>query len=348
MAYSNLFFGIVLGCVTTFLSAMGLVCKKRAHNRPQTIPRTRSYHKLEWVLGLSFMAISSLASIAVTFFLGQQLASAMAALTLLWGLALRYFLLPTESISTCDVISSLFLASGVGLALSTIPKDTLTDAPSDPRELLPWAVQRLEAQLAIGVFILSIFTLCATLWVLSCARWRPHALLLLSSLFSCATGAFARQLGLILSLGSLGLSSPLLWGSLAGVVGSVILQVWNLNASLKLAPSALVMPLYQALFVLFGVAAGALLWGEGVQRTAFQNACLGGGIGLIVVGLLVLLVGNHPPTPGGGLGDAAPPSASLAVQPQGQVPGRKRCASAPADAFRELKSQPAKAASLSA
>ena len=325
--------GITLALLTTFLSALGIVLQKRAH---LSAPVGGVHRSLQWASGLCCMAVSALLSLAVSYFLGQQLASCMAAITIVWSLLLRRSLLK-EGVHLHDYGVCALLALGVALvlALGSPRRGPAPQPPPDPRLQLALALSTPTAQATLAAYLAAL----ALLLALHATRWvtRPTALapllLLLSALASAATGVLTNSLGTLLA-SAVTASSTLVffcaafYASLLGLVLSLVAQVYFLNAALAIAQAALVTPIYQALFVLCGVASGALIIGEGAARTPAQAGALAAGL-LCMLAALALLMACHREQ------GAAQPEAALQ---QGQVevvftPGtvglRKRASSAP-------------------
>ena len=325
--------GIILGLCTTFLSALGLVCKKRAHDAPH-LSSLRSFEKREWLIGLACLVTSALASLGVSFLLGQALASCMAAVTIVWGVVLRKALLKEPS-HRHDVLCSALLTLGVAVILFSAP----SSAPSaaDPRATIADAFSTPRAQATVGLYLLLTAALLTAVHVYRCGRGlRPLLLLLLSALLSGATGCFSKALGSLLALAFSSraaaasvLTTPQVYLSLAALVSSVIAQLWHLNAALKLARASLIMPLYQALFVLVGVGAGALVWGEGSSRTPVEAGAMAAGLLCLLAGLLVLLAGHGGPRPAAQPPDAPAASGTAPAQNAASCRPRRRAASAP-------------------
>jgi hypothetical protein len=343
---SQLVLGVGLGLCTTFLSALGLVCKKRAHLDPAHAGK-RSCRKPAWLLGLACLAASALASLGVSYLLGQQLASCMAAVTIVWTLLLRRALL-REALSRLDGAVAALLVAGVLTVLLAAPAAPAAAAPrpADPRLLLAAALSAPAAQGAVGaggaaaaLLSLGAHAPCARARLPRPAR--PPLLLLLAALYSAATGVCSKALGAHLAFAAAGsaraaFAAPTLWLALGGLLASVAAQLWHLNAALKCAPAALVLPAYQALFVLAGVGAGALVWGEGAARSPAAAGGLAAGLLCMLAGLFVLLAG-HAGGAGEAGGAAAAPAAAAAsgtalvvgAAPPAPRAARKRAASLP-------------------
>ena len=325
--------GIILGLCTTFLSALGLVCKKRAHDAPH-LRSLRSFQKREWLLGLACLVTSALASLGVSYLLGQALASCMAAVTIVWGVVLRKALLKEPS-HRHDLLCSALLTLGVAVVLFSAPSSTPSAA--DPRAIIADTFATPRAQATVGVCLLLTAALLTAVHAYRCGRgFRPLLLLLLSALLSGATGCFSKALGSLLALAFSGraaaasvLATPQVYLSLIALVASVVAQLWHLNAALKQARASLIMPLYQALFVLVGVGAGALIWGEGSDRTPVEAGAMAAGLLCIIAGLFVLLAGHGAPQPAAqppatqAAPSTAPPERAASCRP------RRRAASAP-------------------
>ena len=151
---------------------------------------------------------------------------------------------------------------------------------------------------------------------------RLPSLLALAACFGGLTGVASKAVGSLLAFAVVGgsaaaaavASSWLTWTFSLLLVGSVLFQLFYLNAALKEGAARVCVPMYQGLFLIAGLISGLVVWreDEGLSLPP-AAACVGCGVLCVALGLLVVA----QPAP------LAPPA------PRPPVPPR-RCLSAPA------------------
>ena len=303
--------GIALGMFTTLLSASGLAFQKRAHH--ELAPRrllgpVRSYTNNFWRVGMALLIVSALLSIAVSALLGQALASSLAALTIVWALAIA-----ACSGKRCGkgltcgdgVAAGLCVAGTVAVVVGKVGV-TANGAPF----LSPNQVQATlgrPAAVALGSVVGALVAAAATtIYILTkteqsltgpagMSSSQRHTVLLclrlfLAGAFGAFTGVATKGFSTILASGFVSdggiasvLISPLVWVFLAALIASVVCQMGSLGGALKLAPLTLVVPFYQSSLICGGALSGIVFWNETLDNLALFIA----GIFVTIGGLAV-------------------------------------------------------------
>jgi hypothetical protein len=328
--------GVCLACVTTFLSALGFTLQKASFASAPFLGCLRS--PFTWYAGLACVVISALASLAVSALLGQLLASSMAALTLVWAAGARHFLLG-EAVGIHDVAEAVLLMAGtviIAAGRGLTERDPVLFSPT----LLATSLNSWRSAIYCAVFFFCFAVLWTSSWRQFC---RLPCLLGLSALFGALTGAASKAVGsLLVQAGRTGsiaevAASFYTWLFVLVLVASVLFQLAYLNEALKVGAASVVIPSYQGLFLLGGVATALVLWREDEGLTPAGGGCVGAGVAIIIAGLAYKAVLDRAsPATGTREPPAAPPPRHI-----------RRSASAPAARLRAAAGAPAAAAGTS-
>jgi len=129
MASAKYSAGVGIALCTTFMNALGLSLQKLAHSdtqrrnaeRARTVggPRgspNRVVHNPKWLIGLALMGAASLLSLAVFALVGQSVASAFAAITIVYNMALSRLILK-ERVDRTAVLVAVVMVAGTVLVV---------------------------------------------------------------------------------------------------------------------------------------------------------------------------------------------------------------------------------------
>ncbi len=250
---------------------------------------------------MSLLIVSALLSIAVSALLGQALASSLAALTIVWALAIA-----ACSGARCGkgltcgdgVAAGLCVAGTVAVVVGKVGI-TANGAPF----LSPTQVQATlgrPAAVALGSVVgvgvaaaaMTIYILTKTEQSSTISTSRRHTILLclrlfLAGAFGALTGLATKGFSTILASGFVSdggiasvLISPLVYVFLAALIASVVCQMGSLGGALKLAPLTTVVPFYQSSLICGGALSGIIFWNETLDNLV-----------LFITGILITIGG---------------------------------------------------------
>lgn len=294
--------GLLLGVLTTALSAGGLAFQRNAHKRLLSRqqpgePLGRSFSDAHWRVGVAMMVTSALLSLAVTALLGQALSSSLAALTIVWAFFFSVVCLH-EKPTRLDAVAAVALVSGTVCVV--LGKIGFSPAPAAPLFLSAAEIVGIFAgrrQLAIGLLIgaalvASLIAEFVLKRVDNPRVLRPRALLavrlFLASACGATTGICSKGFSVIVASAiskssNVGLDVAAVF--FIALLASVVLQMRYLGESLKIASLNAVVPLYQSALVVGGAICGLAIWNEPLGVMALFFA----GIACIVTGILLKL-----------------------------------------------------------
>jgi drug/metabolite transporter (DMT)-like permease len=129
MASAKYVAGVGIALCTTFMNALGLSLQKLGHSDTQRRnaerarapggPQGKPYkvvRNVKWLAGLALMGAASLLSLAVFALVGQSVASAFAAITIVYNMALaRIFL--KERVDRIAVLVAVVMVAGTVLVV---------------------------------------------------------------------------------------------------------------------------------------------------------------------------------------------------------------------------------------
>jgi len=266
--------GVLIALVTTALSAAGLTLQKLAHLRraataatAATAPRAHWSTEPLFVAGIACMVVSALVSLAVFALVGQAVASAFSALTIVYGLAFAVLVLG-ERFTMSDGLLAALLVLGAVLCVVFGHAGAADDAgpAMSPAEVSAF-FSRTIVTVAAPLVVLVMAACGAALVILrarrharssSAAELRVNAgvALLLAGLFSGVTGTCSRGFIALVASATYGGArsaavalSPHVYLFLVALLVSLVGQILSLNAALKLRPAREVVPVYQAAIV---------------------------------------------------------------------------------------------------
>ena len=275
--------GVLIALVTTALSAAGLTLQKLAHLRraatAAAAPRAHWSTEPLFVAGIACMVVSALVSLAVFALVGQAVASAFSALTIVYGLAFGVLVLG-ERCKMSDGLLAALLVLGAVLCVVFGHAGAADDAgPAlSPAEVSAF-FSRTIVTVAAPLVVLVMAACGAALVILrarrharssSAAELRANAgvALLLAGLFSGVTGTCSRGFIALVASATYGgarsaavASSPHVYLFLVALLTSLVFQIMSLNAALKLRPAKEVVPVYQAAIV--------RLWAQRASRRSW-------------------------------------------------------------------------------
>ena len=328
--------GLLLGLLTTALSAGGLALQRSAHKRllSQRVgadaPQRRSFTEPHWRWGVAMMIVSALLSLAVTALLGQALSSSLAALTIVWAFIFSVSCLH-ENHTRLDVVATAMLIAGTVLTvtgkLGFSPPTTIF-LSADGITLIFKGRRQIVMGLLIGTALVASLAVEYILKKAQHTRPRKSAILavrlFLASTFGATTGVCSKGFSVLVAF-AITESTPVGLEIAAvfciALIASVILQLRYLGEALKVANLNSVVPIYQSALVVGGAICGLTIWDEPIGVPAIFFA----GVACILSGIL-LKVQKAPDEPAA----ATPPPHSLAPFEREQSAPLRRRNSAPA------------------
>jgi len=270
-AVSSYVGGVLIALVTTALSAAGLTLQKLAHLRRAAAvaaaPRAHWCTDPLFAAGIACMVVSALVSLAVFALVGQAVASAFSALTIVYALAFSVLVLG-ERFTLSDGLLAALLVLGAVLCVVFGHAGAADDAgpalsPAEVSAIFSRTIVTVAAPLVVlvmaacGVTLVILRTMRHTRRS-SAAELRVNAgvALLLAGLFSGVTGTCSRGFISLAASATLGVarsaavvSTPHVYLFLVVLLASLVGQIMSLNAALKLRPAREIIPVYQSMIV---------------------------------------------------------------------------------------------------